>query len=240
MKILPKQIAVRGIEIELVRKKVKRLALKIFAPDGKVRVTAPLSVHETFIVNSIEQKVDWILGHQARFKALPKVVPMQFVSGEMHPFLGSLYPLQVEASKGRAGATLKDGVIRLSVPSHAMPLEMRDLRESYLLKWYRAELHDLSAPLILKWESILKVKVAAFGIKRMKTRWGTCNTRDHRIWLSLELIKKSEACIETVIVHELAHLLERSHGPKFKAIMDQVHPEWRKLEAELKNPRGEI
>ena len=87
--------------------------------------------------------------------------------------------------------------------------------------------------MIAEYESKMHVSVSDFGIKKMKTRWGTCNVVDHRIWLNVELAKKSYPCIEYIVVHEMAHLLERGHGPKFKACMDKFLPEWRSLRNEL-------
>ena len=71
------------------------------------------------------------------------------------------------------------------------------------------------------------VKVAEFGVKKMKTRWGTCNIRDHRIWLNLKLAEFDKRALEMVVVHEMVHLLERNHNKRFYAYMDQFLPEWK-------------
>ena len=55
----------------------------------------------------------------------------------------------------------------------------------------------------------------------MKTRWGTCNTEARRVWLNLELAKKPVQCLEYILVHELAHLIERHHNDRFVALMNQ-------------------
>ena len=102
-----------------------------------------------------------------------------------------------------------------------------------MTEWYRKELRELIPPLIAKWEPILGVRVNEFGIKKMKTRWGSCNPEVKRIWLNLELAKKSPTCIEYVLVHEMAHLLERSHNETFVAYMDKFLPNWRAIKAEL-------
>jgi predicted metal-dependent hydrolase len=61
----------------------------------------------------------------------------------------------------------------------------------------------------------------------MKTKWGSCNREAARIWLNLELAKKDPACLEYVVVHEMAHLLERNHGKRFAKLMDSLLPDWR-------------
>ena len=102
-----------------------------------------------------------------------------------------------------------------------------------MIEWYRKKLKELIPPLIAKWEPIMEVKVNEFGVKRMKTRWGSCNPAAKRIWLNLELAKKSPSCIEYVVAHEMVHLLERSHNERFIAYMDKFLPNWRAIRAEL-------
>src|SRR5438046_5868384 len=88
-------------------------------------------------------------------------------------------------------------------------------------------------PLLQKWQKALGVELADCGIKRMKTKWGSCNPESRRIWLNLELAKKSAQCLEYIVVHELVHLIERRHNDRFTSIMDEYLPHWRLLRAEL-------
>ena len=97
----------------------------------------------------------------------------------------------------------------------------RDKRTAVLHRWYRQRLREQVPDLIAKWEPKIGVTVAEWGIKKMKTRWGTCNIKDRRIWLNLELAKKSPSCLELILVHEMVHLLERHHTDRFKELMDQ-------------------
>ena len=80
---------------------------------------------------------------------------------------------------------------------------------------------------------MLGVALAEWGVKKMKTRWGTCNAEARRIWLNLELVKKPPQCLEYILVHELAHLLERHHHEHFIAVMDKHLPQWRHCREEL-------
>lgn len=107
------------------------------------------------------------------------------------------------------------------------------LRERVIMEWYRNRLKELIPPLISKWEPVMGVKVNEFGVKMMKTRWGTCNPSARRIWVSLELAKKSPICLEYIVVHEMVHLLERTHNERFTAYMDRFIPNWRAVKAEL-------
>ena len=84
-----------------------------------------------------------------------------------------------------------------------------------------------------KWERVLRVNVNEILIKKMKTKWGTCNSESKRIWLNLELAKKPIHCLEYVLVHEMIHLLEKKHSDKFKARMDSAMPNWNQYKNEL-------
>jgi predicted metal-dependent hydrolase len=109
----------------------------------------------------------------------------------------------------------------------------RDQRDSVLQTWYRRELRQLLPPLLQKWEPRLGKAVAEVRVRRMKTRWGSCNANAGRIWLNLELIKKPVACLEYVLVHEMVHLHERHHNDRFLEWMDRLLPQWRVRRDEL-------
>ena len=87
--------------------------------------------------------------------------------------------------------------------------------------------------MIAKWEKKMGLQIAEYGIRRMKTKWGTCNPDAKRIWINLELAKKPLECLEYIVVHEMVHLLERSHNNRFIAYMDHFLPQWRELKEEL-------
>ena len=90
--------------------------------------------------------------------------------------------------------------------------------------WYRDQMKDITPSLIQKWEPVMGVKVANFFIQRMKTRWGSCNPTSGNIRLNSELAKKPRECLESVVVHEMAHLIEPTHNHHFTAIMDRFMP----------------
>jgi predicted metal-dependent hydrolase len=113
------------------------------------------------------------------------------------------------------------------------PNSSRVKREQVMLDWYRKELRGVASGLIDRWQKTIGITLSAWGIKRMKTRWGTCNQKAHRIWLNLELAKKPEYCLDFIIVHEMTHLLEKTHSERFKAHMDTFLPKWREFKEEL-------
>lgn len=106
-------------------------------------------------------------------------------------------------------------------------------RAAVLERWYRGRLRDVAAPMLEAWGPVLGVEVADWRIRRMKTKWGSCSARDRRVWLNLELAKKPAPSVEYIVVHELAHLVERRHDRRFQALLDEHLPRWRFLRAEL-------
>jgi predicted metal-dependent hydrolase len=106
-------------------------------------------------------------------------------------------------------------------------------RKRVVTEWYRTQLKETIPPLLAKWEQKTGIRVKEWRIKRMKTKWGSCNTSAGRIWLNLELAKKPIRCLEYIIVHEITHLLEPSHNENFVSRMDSFMPNWRNCRDEL-------
>ncbi len=231
-------ITVHGLVVEVVRKNIKHLHLAVYPPNGRVRVAAPLRVNDEAVRLAVISKLGWIKRQQAKFAGQERQSAREYVSGESHYFQGRRYRLNVIYQAGPPKVSIRNNT-RLDLivrpGSDTWP------RERVLLAWYRQQLKALIPPLIVKWEAILGVTVAEWGVKQMKTRWGTCNIQARRIWLNLELIKKPELCLEYVVVHELVHLLERHHNDRFAALMDQAMPQWRLHREELnREPLGHV
>lgn len=225
------KIIINDIEIELTKKNIKNLHLSVHPPDGRVKISAPNRMDIDTIRLFVISKLAWIKRQQSKFKSQERQPEREYVSGESHYFLGQRYLLNViYTNKRKQGVEVRnkkyiDLYVRENAPKH--------IRERVMIEWYRKQLKELIPPLIAKWEPIIGVKVKEFGVKRMKTCWGTCNTKAKRIWINLELAKKSPTCLEYVVVHEMVHLLERHHNERFKAYMDKFIPNWRAVKAEL-------
>ena len=225
------KLIINDIEIELTKKNIKNLHLSVHPPDGRVKISAPNRMDIDTIRLFAISKLAWIKRQQNKFRSQERQPEREYVSGESHYFLGQRYLLNViYTNKRKQGVEIRnkryiDLYVRENTPKY--------LRERVMIEWYRKKLKELIPPLIAKWEPIMEVKVNEFGVKSMKTRWGSCNPAAKRIWLNLELAKKSPSCIEYVVVHEMVHLLERSHNERFIAYMDKFLPNWRAIRAEL-------
>jgi predicted metal-dependent hydrolase len=224
------QIRVGDLVVDIVRKDIKNLHLAVYPPDGRVRVAAPLLVDDEAVRLYTISKLAWIRRQQAKFEGQERQSAREYVSGESHYYRGRRYLLNVSYHDGPPQVVLRSNTkMDLVVRTGSGTAQ----RERVLLNWYRKKLKEAVPPLLAKWEPVVGVQVADWGVKRMKTKWGTCNVEARRIWLNLELAKTSLHCLEYIIVHEMVHLLEHGHTDRFVAYMNEFMPQWRLLRDEL-------
>jgi predicted metal-dependent hydrolase len=224
------KITISGMAVEIVRKDIKNLHLGVYPPDGRVRVAVPLAVNDDAVRLAVIGKLGWVKRQRAKFAAQSRQSRREMISGESHYYLGRRYRLRVvEHDEANRVVLRNKSTLELQVRRKTSA----EQRERVLQRWYRSQLRLLIPPLLEKWEARLGVQAAQWGIKRMKTKWGSCNVGARRIWLNLELAKKPARCLEYLVVHELVHLLERHHNDRFTAIMDKSLPQWRLYRDEL-------
>ncbi|MEL7222618.1 MAG: SprT family zinc-dependent metalloprotease [Bacteroidota bacterium] len=217
------ELQLGNITIDVEQKDVKNIHLSVYPPNGKVRIAAPdhmeLDTIRVFAIN----KLQWIKKQQATFKNQVRETPREYIEKESHYFQGERYLLNVIEHHAKPKVVLKHKTIELYV----RPNTTTKKRKSILDEWYRAEMKKVIPPLLEKWENKIGVKANNFGVKLMRTKWGTCNIEAKRIWLNLELAKKPLICLEYILVHELVHLLERNHNDRFIKYMNEFMPKWR-------------
>ncbi len=222
------RMSVEGIDVEVSRKQMKHLRLRLDGPDGDVKLSAPHGVPRRELEAFVVAKLEWIRAHRSRLAEVPLVTPASFVSGELHLLWGEDHRLVVSEAR-RAHVDLVDGRLEMRIDAGAdVAARVRALE-----RFYRRQLGSAIPQLVNEWEPIIGVEVAEWRVRKMKTRWGTCNIGARRIWLNLELAKRRPELLEYVVVHEMVHLRERLHGERFQALMTEVLPDWRALRAEL-------
>lgn len=225
-----REIQIAGTSVEVVRKAIKNLHVGVYPPAGRVRVAAPLRLGDEAVRLAVVSRLGWIRQKQKEFAGQGRQSQREIVTGESHYFKGRRYLLDVKRGEGRPGVRrVGPRKLELYVP----PGADRDQRDAVLQGWYRRELRMLLAPLLGKWAARVGKPGAEVRIKRMKTRWGSCNSDAGRIWMNLELIKKPVACVEYVLVHEFVHLHERHHNDRFLERMEALMPTWRVHRDEL-------
>ena len=229
-KIVTQQIEISGIVISLSQKRIRNLHLRILPPSGEVRVSAPLRLSLTKIKEFVLKRIDWIKENQITIRNRKIVAPLKFISGENHFIFGKEFELKLFENSRSNKVLLSENFLEL----HVRKTSTLKVREKIIHDFYRANLQKKIPEFVAHYEPKMKVKVAESRIKKMKTRWGTCNPKDRRIWLSLELAKRPIGCLEFIVVHEMTHLLERKHNKRFFALMDKFLPDWRLWQNELK------
>ncbi|HHV08908.1 MAG TPA: M48 family metallopeptidase [Clostridiales bacterium] len=224
-----KHISVGNVPVELERKKIKNMYLRVVPPEGQVRITAPMRMGEEEIRKFVLTKLDWIRTKQQEMENRHPQEEIDYVSGEKIYLWGNPYQLQVQEKNVRPSIQAGAGLLVLAVKPEAG----KEQRKKMVDTLYREVLLKEIPPLMAKWEARIGVKATGFTVRDMKTRWGTCNVRTKKICLSLQLAKQQPRCLEYVVVHELVHLLERSHNHVFKSYLDHFLPEWRQIKKEM-------
>lgn len=226
------KIIIDDIEIEITKKNIKNIYLSVNPPNGEVRISAPRKMTEDAIKLFVVSKISWIEKQKEKFDNQEKIMEKEYITGESHYYFGESYLLNViYQSSNKTKVEIRN---KKYIDLYVKEGSSREKREYIMKEWYRKELKSIIPSMIDKWEKIMDLKVKEWGVKQMKTRWGTCNPNARRIWLNLELAKTPPHFLEYIIVHEMAHLIEKGHGDKFKAIMDKYYPNWRNVRKELK------
>lgn len=235
-------LSVDGLDVEVTFRRVRRMNVRVHAPHGDVRLSAPPGTSERAVLRFVRECRAWIDRQRERvldetraagWRAAPSVP--RGVPGEVWWRFGRALRLEVDRavpSARTAGvATLPGGrlVVRVPDPSDgAAVLAAID-------RWQRRELRTAATGLLDHWAGRMGVRYRFLGVRRMTTRWGSCVPDRGRIWLNLALVVRPPSMLEYVVVHELAHLIEPSHGPAFQAVMDRHLPDWRERRSALQS-----
>ena len=229
------QIKLGDIAIEVVKKDIKNIHLSVHPPAGRVRISAPKRMTLDNIRVFAISKLGWIKKQQQKLQEQVRETPREYLDRESHYLWGKRYLFKVEEKDSAAYVSLKHNQMVL----HIRPDTSDGRKQDLLAEWYREQLKSAVPALIAKWEPLMGVRVENTFYQRMKTKWGSCNHRARNIRLNTELAKKLPECLEYVVAHEMAHLLEASHNSRFVALMDGFMPSWRNHREELnRSPLG--
>ncbi len=222
-------IVIGGIDIQVTKKNIKNMYIRVLPPDGLVQITAPEDTTDAALRMFGISRISWIKKQQRNFKEQARQAKRQYVSGESYYVWGRRYRLEVTYSNVRNDVLLGADKLILQVRKESSALQ----RESILNEWYREQLKQAIPPVLEKCEKAIGVRTFEWHVKNMRTKWGTCNPDKKRIWLNLQLAKKTPECLEYVIIHELVHFFERNHTEQFRKYMDRFYPPWRSVKDNL-------
>jgi hypothetical protein len=222
-------LTVAGIDVDVVYKDIKNLHIGVYPPMGRVRVAAPNQLDDDQVRLAVVNRLSWIKRQRDQLQAAERQSEREIVTGESHFVWGTRLRLKVIERPGRSHAEIDGDRLLLYVPTGTTPDQRRDTLDH----WYRLQLRHAVPGVIAKWEPIVGVTVPRWSIRRMKTKWGSCNRESGHIWFNVELATKHPDCLEYLAVHEMVHLLERGHGERFTKLMDKAMPDWRSRREQL-------
>lgn len=228
--VIKSEIKINNLDVTVLKKDIKNLHLNVLPPDGRVRVSVPKRLNEDNIRLFVISKLPWIRKHIEHFQSQPRETPREYITGESHYFKGARYILNLIEYDGKHKIEIRN---MKYIDFYVKKNMNREQKERIFLRWHRKELEKELLNIFIEWQNIMGVVIKEWRIKRMKTKWGTCNTKAKRIWINLELIKKPVYCIEYIVVHELVHLLEKNHNKRFYGYMDKFMPQWKNYKKEL-------
>lgn len=222
-------IQLGDIEIQVTRKAIKNVHLSVHPPHGQVTLSAPTNTRLNIARAYAISKLDWIRQQQTQIWEQARETPREFIERESHYLWGRRYLLHIIKAHVKPKVSLSHKTITLRI----RPNSNQAKRASVIHKWHKSLLHEFLPPLIRKWEEKLGVKVTAYYLQRMKTKWGSCNHPARHIRLNTELVKKPKDLVKYVVVHEMLHLIEPTHNDRFITLLDRFYPHWREARAEL-------
>ncbi len=222
-------IMISDIPIQVEQKKIKNMYIRVAPPNGDVKVTVPHDTDGDAIRLFAISRIAWIKKQRKAMAEQARQTRREYISGETHFVWGEPYRLEVVYSNKKNDVFIKGKRIYLHVRQGSTP----EQRARVMDEWYRKQLKDAIPGVLNKCASVVKKTPKEWRVKNMQTKWGTCNIEAKRIWLNLQLAKKTPECLEYVITHELVHFYERNHNDNFQAYMDKFYPNWKSVRMSL-------
>lgn len=223
------QIKLGNIAVDVVQKDIKNIHLSVYPPNGKVRISAPLRMNMDTIRVFAITKLGWIKSQQAKLREQPRETPREYIDRESYYVWGKRYLLKIEEVDAKPSVELKHSRMILRVH----PGDNIEKRQEVLEAWYREQIKAEMPALLDRWERRLGVEVDRYFVQKMRTKWGSCSPGKRNIRINTDLARKPRECLEYIVVHELVHLLEPTHNPRFISLMDQYLPKWQNFREQL-------
>ena len=215
---------------------VKNITLRVYQPDGRVKVTAPLGTSMDKVMKFAASKTQWIEKHRGKFLSEGKnaQAPRSLRNHSIVHVWGDAYELELIERSGNPKIVIDGRQMKMYI----RPLSTTAKIQEILDKWYLRILKETAPGIVEKWEGILGVEIKKIYVRKMKTHWGSCNYIRHTMRLNTELVKRDPKDLEYVIVHEMIHIIEHNHDKKFYCLMDKYLPGWKAIRKRMNS--GEI
>ena len=229
-------LTIDGIAVEVRLKRMKSIRIHIEPPDGHVWVSAPFGTSREKIESVVTANLTFIREHRAKILGAPERPPDNPFDRGYHRLLGVDVPIVLEPPIDRNIRIRLDNE-RLLVTDNAVdhPAKTREMLDR--MQWHA--LGEELTRLMPFWGARMGRSASWWGIRDMKTRWGSCSPQSGRIRFAQNLGAQHPREIEYIVVHELAHLFVPNHSPAFWSLVEQHLPDWRERHARL-NVRGGV
>ncbi|WP_244833764.1 SprT family zinc-dependent metalloprotease [Clostridium sp. BJN0001] len=229
---MKKYITIDQITIEINKKNIKNMYIRVRRMDGAIVVSVPNRMTKAQIETFILSNIEWIKKNKKKFNETHKHLEFNYISGETHYLWGKPYILQVIYTEDdKSSVSFNQNNIILKIKKESSKKE----KEALIDKWYRSILKEKIEEILPECEKITGKSCDEYHIKKMKTIWGSINILHKRVWINFELVKKHEECLKLVLIHELVHLYVRNHDKNFKNYMDIFYPNWKRIQKTLLN-----
>ena len=224
---------IQTLQVEVEFKNVRSIRLTVYPPDGRVKVCAPLNTDQESIRRFAASKIKWIEKHRQKFMNHSKLTGPPKNNSSVYVW-GAALKLEIVARNGHPKIVIADQGMTMYV----RPDSTEATRQEFLDKWYRSSLKDAASPIIKVWEKRMGVQVKKLFVRKMKSHWGSCNCEKQTLRLNSELAKRGTEYLEYVIVHEMLHIIEKSHNRRFYRLLEQYLPDWKNIRKKIN--AGEI
>ena len=214
-----------GISIQIIKKRIKNIYFRIDRKSATLRISVPYGIRDKDVMISIDSKWEWVKKTLQVVQSC-MIKKKEFTHEEIHNFLGKEYKLNLITSDDYKGVSIKHD--KNVIEMYAGNDTTSESRRYLLYDCYKQEMALILPDIIMKYEEKSGLRVKKYGIKYMKTRWGSCNPLCRRIWINVELMKYPLQCLEYVVIHEICHFWERYHNDNFKRYLNEMMPEWKK------------
>lgn len=233
MKAKKVKIASEEVEYNIVRSSRRTVALYI-KPGGTLLIRAPWFVPAYILLKYVESKAPWITRHREKLKNIkPDQTDMLLNEGDAIPFMGSGLKIRTSESL-KNSVTVSGNELLIAGPGiPGSPLKITALTEAWYLKEAKEYFEVRTRNLANQYSDRLP-QPGSVSVRKMKRRWGTCRSNG-AILFNRQLIKKDRELIDSVIIHELCHLVHHNHGKEFYALLESIIPDYRERRHDLRN-----
>lgn len=219
-------------DIIIEYKKIKNIYIRVKS-DLNIYVTAPKRVSKKYIYELVANRKDWIEERKENIKKKNSydIGKKELINGDKIYYLGKCYELNILKSK-KENIIINEHIINMyvNIKEDEKFIDVNIKKKYKLLEtWYKEEALKLFDTLLKKYCLIMALEIKGFTVKKLKSKWGSCDTLKKHITLNLELMKYPVIVSEYIVIHELAHLIEANHSKKFYEIIKKYMPEYKKV-----------